>query len=79
MSSEDKYRTEPPDDLPSGIENWPYEQRIEWAKSMYLREGLIMQLLTRGNHPNPSLRGKDMHLTKEELAAIYLAVRGVAE
>lgn len=79
MSASDNLRSEPPDDLPPGIEEWPYKARIEWAKSMYLREGLIMQLLTRANYPNPNLRGKDMHLTKDELAAIYLAVRGVAE
>ncbi|MFC7057256.1 hypothetical protein [Halovenus salina] len=80
MSTEsDNYRDDPPDDLPPGIEQWPYEARLEWVQSMYLREGLIATMLTRSNYRNPDLRGKDMHLTKEELAAIYLRMRGVAE
>jgi hypothetical protein len=75
----EEYRDDRPDDLPPAIQQWPYRERINWVKSMYLREGMILNLLTRANYPEPEPRGKDTHLTKDELAAIYLAVRGVAE
>ena len=74
-----EYVTEAPDDLPPGIESWPYSQRIEWATSMYRREGLIRKLLTMADYPQANqTRGKDHHLTKDELAAIYLLVREVS-
>jgi hypothetical protein len=80
MSSDaEEYRSDRPDDLPPGLEEWPYEDRIDWVTSMYLREGLIAKMLTMSQYRDIELRGKDMHLTKKELAGMYLKMRGVAE
>lgn len=79
MSMTDEYRSDPPDDLPPDFNDWPYEERIEWAMSMYSRSGIIMQLLTRSNYPGANEVEKDHELTKEELAAIYIGFRGYAD
>jgi len=77
---DDEYRDEEPADrYPPGFEDWPHADQISHVTMKMTRKGLIVELLSRAglDISNSEIRD-DSKLTKNELAAIYLALEGTS-
>jgi hypothetical protein len=70
------YRDDRPSRWPANFESWPRVQQVNVVSRRMTRAGLIREMLNMADLPADEV-DKDTKLTKEQLAAIYLAIQRV--
>lgn len=77
-SDGDRYRDDDPGPFPPAFYSWPREAQVSRVTMRYSRVGLIDEILSLSGLPPDDEISKDKKMTKDELAAVMLALKGIS-